>query len=61
MCQNQWYSHKGEKNLLQISVLDIYNGMILQSSEGVIFGARTVDGKFSIGDKSLSNYILIYI
>ena len=34
--------------------------MILPSSEGVLFGARTVDGKLCIGDTSLRKYIKKY-
>ena len=35
--------------------------MILQISEGVCFGARTLDGKVFIRDKSLRKYIPKYI
>ena len=35
--------------------------MILPSYEGGFYGARTVDGRFCIGDKSLSNYMPKYI
>ena len=35
--------------------------MILPISEGVCFGARTVDGKVYIGDTSLMKYMSKYI
>ena len=35
---------KKQKNLPQISVIELHNDMILPSSEGGFPGARTVDG-----------------
>ena len=49
------------KNILQISVRELQNDMILPISEGNIFGTITVDGKVCIGDTSLSKYMPKYI
>ena len=49
------------KNLLQISVLELHNDMILPIYQGGYFGARTVDLKVCIVDTSLKNYIPKYI
>ena len=38
-----------QKHILQISVREVNNNMILPNSEGVFFGARTVYGKVYIG------------
>ena len=52
---------KKQKHLLQISVRELHNDMILPSSEGYFSGARTVDGKICIGDMSLRKYMPKYI
>ena len=52
---------KKKKHLLQISVRELHNDMILPGYEGVFPSAKTVDGKICIGDASLRNYIPKYI
>ena len=47
---------KKQKHLLQISVRELHNDMILPSSEGGLFGARTLDGNIFIAILSLSWY-----
>ena len=49
-----------QKHLLQISVRDLQNYMILPIFQGGFFGAITVDGKLCIGDNSLRMYIPKY-
>ena len=50
-----------KNNMLPISVIELHNDMILPSSEGVCFGARTFDGNICIGDTSLRKYMSKYI
>ena len=40
---------------------ELHNDMILPSSEGDCFGAKTIDGNICIGDKSLRKYMKKYI
>ena len=47
---------KKQKHILQISVQELHNDMILTISQGGHFGARTVDGKLYIGYTSLRKY-----
>ena len=47
---------KKQKNLLQISVRDLQNDLILPTYQGGFFGALNVYGKLFIGDKSLRKY-----
>ena len=44
---------KKQNQILQISVLDLHNDMILTIPQGGCFGERTVDGKVCIVDTSL--------
>ena len=46
-----------QKHLLQISARELHNDMRLKISEGVNFGAKTVDGKICIGYMSLKKYM----
>ena len=48
---------KKQKHLLQISVLDLHNNMILTIPQGGCFGEITVDVKVRIVDEYLSKYI----
>ena len=41
---------KKQKHILKISGRDIHNDMVLPSSEGGFFGARTIYGSIFIGD-----------
>ena len=50
-----------KNNILQISVRELHNYMILPSSEGGFPGARTIDGNLFLGDTSLRNYMPKYI
>ena len=52
---------KNQKHLLQISVQDMQNDMILPISQGVVSGARTFYVKVCIGDTSLRKYMPKYI
>ena len=52
---------KKQKYLPQISVRDLHNDMVLPSSQGDFYGARTIDGNICIGDTSLRNYMPEYI
>ena len=52
---------KKQKHLLQISVRELHNDMILPSSEGGLSGAITVHGNIFIGDTSFRKYMPIYI
>ena len=45
---------KKQKHILQISVQELHNDMILPISEGRFFGTATVYGILCIGDTSLS-------
>ena len=42
-----------KKHLLQISVRELHNDIILKNPQGGFLGAITVDGKLCIGDTSL--------
>ena len=44
-----------QKHLLQISVRELHNDMVLPILQGSVFGASTVDGKLCIRDASLRN------
>ena len=46
---------KKHKHLLQISVHDMHNDLILPVSKGVFHGARNEYGRVYIGDMSLRN------
>ena len=45
---------KKQKNLLQISVRDLNNGIILPVYQDGFYDARSEDGKLCIGDTSLT-------
>ena len=48
-------------NLIQISVLELHNDLILPIPQGGFFGARNVDGKLCIGYTFMRKYMPIYI
>ena len=48
---------KKQKHILQISVIDLHNEMILPSYEGGFSCARSFDGNICIGDTPLRKYI----
>ena len=50
-----------QKHILQTSVQELHNDMILTVAEGVFVSARTADGNVCIGDTSLRKYMLKYI
>ena len=50
-----------QKHILQISVQEIHNDIILPTSEGGFLRAKTVYGKICIGYKSLRKYMPKYI
>ena len=52
---------KKQKHILQISVQELHNDMILPISEGLFLWARIADGNLCIGDTSLRNYMPKYI
>ena len=52
---------KKQKNLLQISVWELHNDLILTIYQGGSFGTRNVDRKLCIGDTSIRRYTLINI
>ena len=52
---------KNKKHILQISVQELHNDMILPISQRDFFCARTFDGKLGIVDKSLRKYIPEYL
>ena len=47
--------------IIQISIQELHNDMMLPIFQGDCFGAITVDGKVCIGDTSLRKYIPKYI
>ena len=57
---NSTLVHK-RTHLLQISVRELHNDIILSISQGDCIGARTVDGKVYFGDTSLTKYMPKYI
>ena len=52
---------KKKKHLLQISVRELHNDMILPSSLGGSSSARTIDENIFIGDTSLRKYMPKFI
>ena len=52
---------KKQKHILQISVWELNNDMILPSSEGSFSSTRTFDGGNCIGDTSIRKYMTKYI
>ena len=52
---------KKQKHLLQVSLRELHNDMILPSSRGGFSGARTIDGNICIGDMSPRKYMPKYI
>ena len=48
---------KKQKHLLQISVRELHNDIILPSFEAGFPGAITIDGNICIGDMSLRKYM----
>ena len=52
---------KKQKHLLQISVRELYNDMMLSSSEGGFSGARIITGNICIENTSHKKYIPNFI
>ena len=52
---------KNQKHILQISVRELHNDMILPSSLGGSSSARTIDENICIGDTSLRKYMPKFI
>ena len=51
MCQTQWiYLLNKQKYLIQISVFDFHNNLILPVSQGGFFGYRNEYDRVCIGD-----------
>ena len=61
ICQNNVNIAKKQKHIIQISVWELHNYIILPIPQGCFFGARTFYGKVYIGDKSLSKDMTKYI